>query len=367
MPVNVEKKQPTQPNLPTAQPAAPAAPAPAPAPVPQSPGVSNTAKAVEALGSALSEALATTRETDAQRVIGYRPGGVDESALGPAPEPETTPPETHVEPGTSAPPAEVQDDFFNPQIVAEAESLGISEQELRGLGSPAAAIRTLLIANRLKANVTGPVQAPVAEPQPEPAAPVTPGDFKIDLEDVAPEIRDTFTGLQKHFEKKVSSLEKARQAEVTALQQQLREVYTHVQQLTQSTVEREFNYIVDALDDPDGLFGKGFQVSEAQRKNRERLREEAATIAAGEWFRSGKKATPPLNLTLVERARNMAFANQIAKKARAEVAQQARNAAGQFIAPPTGRNGELPKTGMQSATETFRAGLAKITGARSMG
>lgn len=264
---------------------------------------------------------------------------------------------------------------YDEGLLARAESLGISKDEVPGLGDPETVQRTLDLIDRSlgkfalraepsKGKDNGQKPSPVpsipnffavpsagsAAPTDQPAAPAKPAPttppttsqqwrfepVQIDPDEYGPDVAKLGThlnGMHGHFDGRVQRLEQT----LTALMMYLGQRHDR-EQMTR------FDNFVNGLDEAYAAkLGRGptskLVANSGELKARQALRETANVLRAA-YTQTGRE--PPNDDELFGMALRLMYADVVKTQARSEVEERQRDRAGRFIAPPTGRKGAGP-------------------------
>jgi hypothetical protein len=224
----------------------------------------------------------------------------------------------------------IEASWITPEVEAEAETYGFSKDDLIDLGDEDSYKRTKRVLDRTL-YTTGQRSLQAPSPAPQPVAkdgaqggkdPAPTGFQKFDLDKLRAEgYDDHVLSLSKQINELAD--QNAKYTKFIEQQEQAAQAAAHTAHLN------EFNAAADALDAE--LFGKlgDKKFGKEHNANREKLYDAALTIVSGIAARAqaaGQEARIPPMSTLLQRARDYAFADQLkqreTKRRTAEIAKQ---------------------------------------------
>lgn len=229
---------------------------------------------------------------------------------------------------------------LDPDLVARAQALGFSEEDVKAFGQDGQLER---VVGLVESRTVKPDEKP-AEEEKEP--------FKLDLDPelVAPEIVDQFEKMKSHFESEIAALQKGSQATQA--------------QLAEQRLDDQINWFDDKIaalgPEWEATFGKGREADLDPKsevyKNRSALAKRLGSIGSEEG-QSGSADD------LFQEALNSKFGNQQDRQARKKISDQLSKRKRQHIRRPTQRGpAQKATTPTQRAEAKVGAMLVELGG-----
>ncbi len=246
---------------------------------------------------------------------------------------------------------DTDEDPFTADLLANAEQLGLSEDEARAFGDPDQLTRALTMFDK---RIAASTRQDPDQPDETPAQ-QAPSDFKPDidlaalgLDDADPEVRDAFNKVSEHYKGVFEQLR-------TEMRTENQQILDRLNQREAVEFEQQFYDLIDQSgDDIKPLLAK----ETAQQE----VIDTMAALQAG-LERHGKPGLSTKDL--FNRAVRMLHGDQITQNALAKAQQstkaklQKRAGNGQFISRPTSQTSGEPKSGKDLAVEAVREKMAE--------